>query len=231
MNWSQSFLASPFRLLPLFLLIALLGLAGCTTAAPLAPATSTPMTAGVATPTPEPVESPSTGMASTVTADTPAVDLLPPVLLSIPEIDMEVAVSSMTWRVVETGGVRTTTWVLPDSGAGWHPNSAGAGDSGNVVISGHQLLGDAPFAPIALGDVEVGQEILLTNADGEVFSYEVVEVTEPLPISSDPAGEAAMAERYLTQTQVPTLTLISGWPDYSTTHRVIVIAQLVDSNQ
>jgi sortase (surface protein transpeptidase) len=231
MNWSQSFLASPVRLLPLFLLIAMLGLAGCTTAAPLPPATSTPVTAGVATPTPAPVESPSMGMVSTVTTDTLAVDLLPPVLLSIPEIDMEVAVSSMTWRVVETGGVRTTTWVLPESGAGWHPNSAGAGDNGNVVISGHQLLGDAPFAPIALGDIEVGQEILLTNADGEVFTYEVVEVTDPLPISNDPAAEEAIAERYMAQTQVPTLTLISGWPDYSTTHRVIVIAALVDTNQ
>lgn len=231
MNWSQSFLASPFRLLFLFLLIAMLGLAGCTTAAPLPPATSTPAPAAVATPTPELVESPSTGMASTATTDTPAADRLPPVLLSIPEIDMEVAVSSMTWRVVETDGVRTTTWVLPESGAGWHPNSAGVGDNGNVVISGHQLLGDAPFAPIALGDIEVGQEILLTNANGEMFTYEVIEVTEPLPISSDPVAEAAMAERYLTQTQVPTLTLISGWPDYSTTHRVIVIAHLVDRNQ
>jgi sortase (surface protein transpeptidase) len=230
MNWSQSFVASHLRLLPLFLLIAMLGLAGCATPAPLPPATSTPVTAGVTTPTPA-VRSPSTGMASTVTTDTLPMDLLPPVLLSIPEIDMEVTVSSMTWRVVETGGVRTTTWVLPESGAGWHPNSAGAGDNGNVVISGHQLLGDAPFAPIALGDIEEGQEILLTDADGEVFAYEVVEVTDPLPIPNDPVAEKAIAERYMAQTQVPTLTLISGWPDYSTTHRVIVIAQLVDRNQ
>jgi sortase (surface protein transpeptidase) len=151
------------------------------------------------------------------------------VLLSIPDIAMEVAVSPMMWRVVEANGVRTTAWVLPESGAGWHPNSAGAGADGNVVISGHQLLGDAPFAPIALGDVEVGQTILLTNANGDVFTYEVTEVTEPLPISNDPTAEQAIAQQYASQTQSATLTLISGWPDFSTTHRVIVVAELVDA--
>ncbi|MBX3001578.1 MAG: sortase [Caldilineaceae bacterium] len=228
MNWNQSFFASPLRLFPLLLFAGLLGLAGCTPAAPLPPATATPVTNQTVTSTPTP--SPSTGMASAETTVAPA-ELPPPVLLQISEIDMEVAISPMAWRVVESNGVRTTTWVLPESGAGWHPNSAGAGDAGNVVISGHQLLGDAPFAPIALGDIEVGQAILLTNADGEVFTYEVVEVTEPLPISNNPAAEEAIAEQYLAQTSTPMLTLISGWPDYSTTHRVIVIAQLIDADQ
>jgi sortase (surface protein transpeptidase) len=183
----------------------------------------------IAAPTPTPEASAATGTASTATTDTLSADQLPPVQLSIPEIEMDVAISPMTWRVAETDGLRTTVWVLPESGAGWHPNSASAGAIGNVVISGHQLLGDAAFAPIALGDVEVGQQILLTNANGESFAYEVVKVTEPLPISSDPAAETETAAQYVAQTVTPTLTLISGWPDFSTTHRVIVVAQLVDA--
>jgi hypothetical protein len=228
MNWNQAFFTSPARLLPLLLMIVMLGLTGCTTAAPLPPATATPARAATSTPTP--VAPSDTGMASTETTAAP-VELLSPALLSIPEIDMEVTISLMSWRVIEIAGVRTTSWVLPEIGAGWHPNSAGAGDAGNVVISGHQLLGDAPFAPIALGDIEIGQEILLTDADGEIFTYEVVEVTDPLPISNNPAAEESVAERYLAQTSTPTLTLISGWPDYATTHRVIVIAQLVNTDQ
>jgi sortase (surface protein transpeptidase) len=137
----------------------------------------------------------------------------------------------MGWRVSEVNGVRTTVWVLPNKGAGWHLNSAGAGAAGNVVISGHQLLGDAAFAPIALGDVVAGQEILLTDTEGQVFTYEVIEVSEPLPLPNTAEEEQALAAQYATQTDVPTLTLISGWPDFSSTHRLIVVAELVASDE
>lgn len=155
----------------------------------------------------------------------------PPVSLRIDEIDMNVAVTPMTWRVAEADGVRTTAWVLPQSGAGWHPNSAGVGAEGNVVISGHQLLGDAPFAPIALGDIVLGQEIVLADAEGNSFTYVVTEVTEPLPIPNTLSEEQDLAEQYAAPTSTPTLTLISGWPDFSTTHRVIVRAELVSDAQ
>ena len=210
------------------LLVAVLVLVGCATP-PAAPSTTVDTTP-VATTTPAAEaeteaseESPAAG--ARVTADeAPATS---PVSLSIAEIDMSVAVSPMTWRVIETDGVRTTAWLLPQSGAGWHPNSAGAGGEGNVVISGHQLLGDAPFAPIALGDVAPGQEIVLTDAEGNSFTYVVTEVTDPLPIPDSLSEEQDLAAEYAAPTNVPSLTLISGWPDFSTTHRVIVRAELV----
>jgi hypothetical protein len=154
---------------------------------------------------------------------------LAPVLIAIPGIDLSINVTPMGWRIAEVGGERTTVWLLPDEGVGWHPNSAVLGDNGNVVISGHQLFGDASFAPLALGDVAIGQDVLLTSVDGDLFTYRVVEVTEPLPISRNFAQEQALAERYLAQTDEPTLTLIAGWPDYSSTHRIIVTAELVDA--
>ncbi|MBI1293427.1 sortase [bacterium] len=208
------------------LLVAVLVLVGCATP-PAAPSTTVDTTPA-ATTTPQAETEPSEdapAVSARVTADeAPATS---PIFLSIAEIDMNVAVSPMTWRVIETDGVRTTAWLLPQSGAGWHPNSAGAGGEGNVVISGHQLLGDAPFAPIALGDIAPEQEIVLTDAEGNSFTYVVTEVTDPLPIPDSLSEEQDLAAEYAAPTAVPSLTLISGWPDFSTTHRVIVRAELV----
>ncbi|MCB0117315.1 MAG: sortase [Caldilineaceae bacterium] len=206
-------------------------LAGCVTEPAPAVSTGSDTAPGATTPTPEAEEATTdstTDSTTDVTTDvTEDATALPPISLRIDEIDMNVAVTPMTWRVAEADGVRTTAWVLPQSGAGWHPNSAGVGDVGNVVISGHQLLGDAPFAPIALGDIVPGQEIVLTDADGNSFTYVVTEVTEPLPIPATLSEEEDLAAQYAAPTDTPTLTLISGWPDFSTTHRVIVRAELV----
>lgn len=191
-------------------LLSLLLLAGCWSAAPAI----------------EPTATPAASQANRVAGE-PQV----PVSLRIPEIELAVDVVPMQWRVAEVDGQRTTVWVLPNEGAGWHPNSAKLGDPGNVVISGHQLLGDAPFAAIALGDVTVDQEILLSDESGEVFTYRVTEVTDPLPIPTSFSEESVLAARFTSETETPTLTLISGWPDFSSTHRVVVIAERVDESQ
>lgn len=241
MDDARTSLAKGYRLVLQFTIFVIaLGLAGCLATPPRPPATSTPVptevstTEATAAPAATPVaeaQSTTSGAASITANPAVAGNAFPPAALSIPEIEMDVIVSPMGWRVAEANGVRTTVWVLPDTGAGWHPNSAGAGDNGNVVISGHQLLGDAAFAPIALGDVAAGQRILLTDTQGQIFTYEVVDVSDPLPLSKAIKAEQALAAQYTTQTDVPTLTLISGWPDFSSTHRVIVTAELVTANE
>ncbi len=232
--WKRLIRKERFSALSAALLLAIL-LTGCRAATSLPlPASSAGSTRATATtvptaeqPTPEGIATEET-TAEVVSGEAIGV---PPVALSIPEIDMDIRISVMDWRVVKTDGVRTTAWILPDNGAGWHPNSASPGSAGNVVISGHQLLGDAAFAPIALGDVVVGQEILLSDADGNTFTYIVTEVTDPLPIPDTFAEEQALAAQYAAPTTTPSLTLISGWPDFSTTHRVIVRAELAQSDQ
>lgn len=148
----------------------------------------------------------------------------PPSRVQIPAIGLDAPVEPIGWRITEFAGTRTTVWALPDASAGWHPTSGMAGARGNVVISGHQLLGEAVFAPLALGQVEVGQDVLLTDNDGRTFVYRVTEVSEPEPISSDLDKEAALADQYTAQGEDAILTLISGWPDYTTTHRIFVTA-------
>jgi len=133
----------------------------------------------------------------------------------------------MGWRVSEVAGKRTTVWELPDDALGWHSNSAGAGSVGNLVISGHQLLGEALLAPLALGEVVLDQEILVTDVAGQVFVYRVSEVSEPLAISDDLAAEEKLGAAMTDQSGTPRLTLVTGWPDFSSTHRVFVVADFI----
>ena len=106
-------------------------------------------------------------------------------------------------------------------------NSAGAGGAGTVVISGRQADGAALFAPLALGAAEVGQEIHLIDGDGIVFVYRIREVTEPIPITGATDEEEAQAAAYFEPSDEAQLTLVTGWPEFTTTHRVFVVADYV----
>lgn len=154
-----------------------------------------------------------------------------PVSLSIPAIDLEVEVQPMGWIVVEKEGERVSEWDLPEGVAGWHLNSELAGTGGNVVISGRQTGEGAVFAPLALGEVEEGQELLLTDADGRTFVYQVSQVSEPIPAVGATAAEEAQAAAYLEKGDRAILTLVTGWPEYTTTHRLFIVADLIDTSE
>lgn len=150
-----------------------------------------------------------------------------PVRLAIPAIELDVPVAPMGWEVVTIGDQRTTQWALPEDAVGWHVNSAAAGGAGRVILSGHQVVGAAPLAMLAQGAIEVGQRILLTDSAGVVFEYEVVDVSEPIPLIGATEVDARLAAAYVAPTDEPLLTLATGWPDFSTTHRVFAVAHLV----
>lgn len=133
----------------------------------------------------------------------------------------------MGWTVTEVEGERTTEWVVPTDAVGWHANSAGAGLAGNTLLSGYQMTGEALLAPLATGELAVGQELQLTAANGQVFTYQITEVTEPIAITGATEEEVARAATYIAPTAETQLTLITGWPDFTTTHRVFAVAEIV----
>jgi len=159
----------------------------------------------------------------------PVAAALPPVGIAMPALDLEFPVTPMGWETVEVDGVRTTRWIVPEDAVGWARNSTGAGGAGNMILAGHQMRGDAVFAVLALGEVETGQEILLTDESGAQFTYRVVEVSAPLPVLGATAEERAQAADYIAPTTSPRLTLITGWPTATTTHRIFVVAELTAS--
>jgi hypothetical protein len=150
-----------------------------------------------------------------------------PVQLRIPAINLDVPIIAMGWRLAMVNGERSTVWDVPYEEAGWHINSAGAGAAGNTLVTGRQLGGTAVFAPLALGQVAPGQEVLLSDGDGVTFVYRVAEVTEPVAVTGATAQELAQAEAYFAPSDDARLTLVTGWPEFTTTHRIFVVAEFV----
>jgi sortase (surface protein transpeptidase) len=156
-----------------------------------------------------------------------AEDAADPVEISIPALALTLPVTPMGWTVVSTDDGLTTEWEVPEASLGWHPNTPGAGAAGNVLISGHQALGDGLLAPLALGEIMTGQELLLKDADGRIFVYRVGEVSAPIPLTGASEEELAQVDALVADGAGAKLTLITGWPEFTTTHRIFAQADLL----
>ncbi|HRW07308.1 MAG TPA: sortase [Caldilineaceae bacterium] len=150
-----------------------------------------------------------------------------PMSLEIPDLALELPVETMGWVVTEQNGQRTTTWIVPSDAIGWHANSVGAGGAGNLILSGQQAKGSALFAPLALGDITVGQELVVTDVNGEQFRYRVTEVSDPIPVLGATDEDNTLARSYLQPSESPILTMMTGWPDFTTTHRIFAVAEYI----
>jgi sortase (surface protein transpeptidase) len=94
-----------------------------------------------------------------------------------------------------------------------------------LILAGHQALGDAVFAPLALGDITVGQTVELTDSAGTTFAYRIVEVSDPIPVLGATEADDALARSYVQPSETPILTMMTGWPDFTTTHRIFAVAE------
>jgi sortase A len=110
-------------------------------------------------------------------------------------------------------------------------NSANPGQPGNVVISGHHNAQGKVFEQISR-DVDrkdprlkVGAAIQIYTADGQEYIYKVEKVLLVEETGAS-AQEKAENARWMALTTEPTLTLITCWPLWTNTHRVIVRARL-----
>ncbi|MEZ4864534.1 MAG: class F sortase [Caldilineaceae bacterium] len=155
----------------------------------------------------------------------------PPLRLVMPALDLAIPVEPMGWRVSEVEGERQAVWELPENSAGWHMNSALAGAAGNMIVSGHHQIGAAVFAPLARGEVTVGEQILVTDAGGKSFLYTVTTVADPIPDLGASAAEVQRAEEFLAPTTEPRLTLMTGWPEFSDTHYLFIVADFTGTLQ
>ena len=182
--------------------------------------TSIPVAAAVPTASPSPNPPP----AFDATPPLSLTEAASPVALEISAIGLMVDVAPMLWEIVDTNGERSTQWTLPAGAAGWHSDSAGAGAAGNVIISGRQQGEDAVFAPLVLGLVQLGQWVQLRSADGATYLYQITDIGEPIPLEgATPAQLARQRDLYAVGDQ-PRLTLITGWPEFTTTHRLFITA-------
>ncbi|HSN77065.1 MAG TPA: sortase [Anaerolineae bacterium] len=222
--------------------VLLLALAACTTPpsgpsptpSPAPPAAlPAPGTDALATPsTPDqatPAETEVAAVATNQTAADPGA--LPPEQgepnrLVIPAIGLDTAIVDVGWEVVERGDQRTTEWQTADNAAGRHLNSARPGEAGNVVLSGHHNTKGEVFRRISEQELAMGDAIYLYDAQGQRHTYQVSEVTEPLPEVGASEAQRLANARYIQPTSDGRVTLVTCWPYWTNTHRIVVVGTL-----
>ena len=124
-------------------------------------------------------------------------------ILTIPRIDAKLPV---------TAGVTEEQLKMSE---GWVTQSAPIGGEGNAVIAGHRSYTYGRHFN-RLGELEAGDEIRYTKADGEDMTFLVSEILTIEP--GDPATFAAPPEG------VAQLTLYTCTPVRTATHRLLVRA-------
>jgi sortase A len=186
----------------------LLGVSACSGLITIAP---------IPTPVPTPVES-----AQISPANIPPSSRSAPAHLMIEAIDLEAPVIEMGWRVVEERGQAVSMWNVPDNEAGWHSNSAQPGDGSNVVISGHNnSTGGHIFGE--LEKLDVGDQITVWTGEGTTFVYQISE-TQIVRAFNAPQENLDYLRVVTQPTEQEQLTLITCWPSWTNTHRLIIIA-------
>lgn len=145
-----------------------------------------------------------------------------PERLVIPSIALDAPVVPAASRFVSIGGRRYREWLAPDRyAAGWHPLSARAGMPGNMVLSGHNNIAGAVFR--RLTDVKIGDPIWIHTRD-RIFRYEVTE-RHVLPERDQPLTVRQANARWIGPFPDERLTLVTCWPPWSNSHRLIVVAR------
>lgn len=146
--------------------------------------------------------------------------------LVIPVIDLDTPIVDVGWQVVERGNARYTEWQTADNAAGRHINSARPGETGNVVLSGHHNTKGEVFRRISEQELAIGDAVYLYDGQGQRFTYRVSEVTQPLLEVGASEEQRLVNARYIQPTSDARVTLVTCWPYWTNTHRIVVVATL-----
>jgi len=174
---------------------------------------------------------------------TPAASWSSLMRIAIPDLGIDAPVVEVGWVEVEVDGKRQVQWEVADFAAGYHTGSASPGQTGNVVISGHHNIKGKVFKNISLAwndayaelqadgitwrsDALDGRSIYLYNVEGQQFQY-VIEGMYKMPDQNVSEEQRKENARFMAPTLEPALTLITCWPYTNNTHRVVVVARLV----
>ena len=152
----------------------------------------------------------------------------PPPYASVPEkiysakANLSAPVVPAEVQIIEIDGVTYEQWKAPDTYAvGWHTNSALLGMKGNTVLNGHHNVSGEVFR--YLNNLENGDQIFVYGGDYE-FKYRVVKKMI-LPETDATIEERIQNARWILPSDDERLTLVTCWPQYSNTHRLIIIAE------
>lgn len=156
------------------------------------------------------------------------VPLLIPQRLLIPSIDLDAPIISAEQEVVRSDGVDYTQWVAPNIfAAGWHSDSAGLGQVGNMVLNGHHNVSGEVFKN--LEDLKEGDRISIYGEDDQRYGYLVTNVMI-LPERDVSLQERLENARWILPSSDERLTMVTCWPYYSNTHRLVIVAKPLETD-
>lgn len=157
---------------------------------------------------------------------TKASDVLP-MRLSIPTIELEADIIHAQHKEVVQGEKTYVQWLAPDEYAvGWHFDSAFIGEPGNTVLNGHHNVFGKVFEN--LDKLVSGDEIFIYGNDSFIYKY-VVSNSMIFPERDVPFETRLENARWILPSEDERITLITCWPYFSNTHRLIIVARPVDT--
>ncbi len=146
-----------------------------------------------------------------------------PVRLVVPSINLEADIINAQQKELVQGDKTYVQWLAPDEFAvGWHFESAFLGQPGNTVLNGHHNVFGKVFEN--LDKLVSGDEIFLYGNDSFEYKY-IVSNTMILPERDVPFDERLENARWILSSEDERITLITCWPYFSNTHRLIIVAR------
>jgi sortase A len=143
----------------------------------------------------------------------PSVQALPAKRLVIPTISLDSKVIQLGTHLDKRGQL---AWETAPFAIGHHRGTAGPGQNGNMVLSGHISSPNEGAAFHRLPDLKVGEGVIVAT-DERQYLYRVVDRKVVTP------DEVSVME----PTPDPSATLITCYPDGIYSHRLVVTAKLV----
>ena len=150
-----------------------------------------------------------------------------PVQLSIPSIELKADIINAQNKEIVQGEKTYIQWLAPDEYAiGWHFDSAFLGITGNTVLNGHHNVYGKVFEN--LDKLVSGDVIFIIGNDFYEYEY-VVSNTMILPERDVSFEERLENARWILTSDDERVTLITCWPYFSNSHRLIIVARPVGS--
>jgi LPXTG-site transpeptidase (sortase) family protein len=147
--------------------------------------------------------------------------------IRIAKIELEAPIVEISWHLVEIDGQTVAEWDTHPDAVGHHRGSGPLGGEDNCVLSGHSRAagtGSAAGVFQRLEELRSGDRIVLVDASGQEYTYLVQELTKVAELGASLEERRAHAA-YMAPGQEARLTLITCWPDWAYTHRLIVTAR------
>lgn len=181
--------------------------------------------------TPRPLSPPSpVAVSASMPTDTPnppnaepeETQAAPPTRIVIPALGVDGPVVPVSLDQTEVEGQTRAAWGVPDQyAAGWHESSAALGESGNLVLNGHNTTNGEIFRD--LYTLDSGDEIIIYSE--EISRTYVVSEILILPEAGQPLEVRLANARYVMPTEDERLTLVTCHPYGSLRNRLIVVAR------